>query len=153
MSFTTSPESLALSTNRAAVPFANSSWDRLSISTSALKILSTSAGRENNRRTYLVNSVLRSVSSGSPSIVVVVMVCLSLSSWGLRLLIFSLTSLNSCHCSCQLCTSLLIAQYLVMLDERTHTAEGGLEGARPIGGLFRNVEENLHGIYDSLLLC
>ena len=48
---------------------------------------------------------------------------------------------------------LLIAQYLVVLDERTHTAEDGLEGARPIGGLFHNVEENLHAIYDSLLLC
>ena len=40
-----------------------------------------------------------------------------------------------------------------MLDECTHTAEGGLEGARPIGGLFRNIKENLHAVYDSLLLC
>ena len=37
MSFTTSPESPALSTNRVVVPFANNSSDRLSISASALK--------------------------------------------------------------------------------------------------------------------
>ena len=49
--------------------------------------------------------------------------------------------------------SRVLAQYLVVLDECTHTAQGGLEGAKPIGGLFRNIEENLHAIYDSLLLC
>ena len=49
--------------------------------------------------------------------------------------------------------SRLLAQYLVMLNECTHTAQGGLEGAKPIGGLFRNIEDNLHAIYDSLLLC
>ena len=47
----------------------------------------------------------------------------------------------------------LLSQYLVMLDERIHTPKGGLEGAKPIGGLFRNIEENLDAIYDSLLLC
>ena len=49
--------------------------------------------------------------------------------------------------------SCLLAQYLVMLDECIHTTEGGLEGGKPIGGLFRNIEENLDAIYDSLLLC
>jgi len=44
-------------------------------------------------------------------------------------------------------------QYLVMLDERAHTTEGGLEGREPIGGLFRNVEEDLGAIDDSLPLC
>ena len=30
-------------------------------------------------------------------------------------------------------------KYLVMLDERAHAAEGGLERGEPIGGFFRNV--------------
>ena len=155
MSFTTSPESLALSTNRATVPFANNSSDRLPISANVLKrALKLRAGRASDIQAYLVNSALRSVSSGSPSIVDVTMAFLSLSSWGLRLSIFSLTSLNSCHRPNQPCTtSRLLAQYLVMLDECTHTAEGGLKGTRPICGLFRNIKENLDAIYDSLLLC
>ena len=49
--------------------------------------------------------------------------------------------------------SRLLAQYLVVLDECVHTAEGGLEGGKPIGGLFRDIKENLHAIYYSLLLC
>jgi len=44
-------------------------------------------------------------------------------------------------------------QYLVMLDERVHAAKGGLEGREPIGGLFRDIQEYLHAIGDSLLLC
>ena len=44
-------------------------------------------------------------------------------------------------------------QYLIMLDECGHPAEGGLEGREPIGRLFRNIEENLRAIRDSLLLC
>ena len=32
-----------------------------------------------------------------------------------------------------------LAQYLVMLDECIYTAEGGLEGGKPIGGLFRDI--------------
>ena len=44
-------------------------------------------------------------------------------------------------------------QYLIMLDERVHPAEGGLEGREPIGRFFRNIEENLRAIRDSLLLC
>ena len=44
-------------------------------------------------------------------------------------------------------------RYLVMLDERVHSAEGGLEGREPIGRLFRNIEEYLCAIHDSLLLC
>ena len=44
-------------------------------------------------------------------------------------------------------------RYLVMLDERVHSAEGGLEGREPIGRLFRNIEEDLCAIHDSLLLC
>ena len=31
-------------------------------------------------------------------------------------------------------------QYLVMLDERAHSTEGGLQWREPIGGLFRNIE-------------
>jgi len=40
-----------------------------------------------------------------------------------------------------------------MLDECDHPAEGGLEGREPIGRLFRDIEENLRDIRDSLLLC
>ena len=47
----------------------------------------------------------------------------------------------------------LLAQYLVMLDECIHTTESGLEGGKPIGGLFCNIEENLHTIDHSLFLC
>ena len=44
-------------------------------------------------------------------------------------------------------------RYLVMLDERVHSAKGGLEGREPIGRLFRDIEEDLCAIHDSLLLC
>ena len=44
-------------------------------------------------------------------------------------------------------------QYLVMLDERIHSTEGGLQGREPISRLFCNVEEDLHAIGDSLPLC
>ena len=44
-------------------------------------------------------------------------------------------------------------QYLVVFDERIYPTEGGLEGREPIGGLFRNIEEYLYAIDDSLLLC
>ena len=44
-------------------------------------------------------------------------------------------------------------EYLVMLDERIHSTEGRLEGREPIGGLFRDIEEDLCGIDDSLPLC
>jgi len=44
-------------------------------------------------------------------------------------------------------------QYLVMFDERAHSTEGGFEGREPIGGLFRNIEEDLGAIGDSLPLC
>ena len=40
-----------------------------------------------------------------------------------------------------------------MPDERAHTAKGGLEGGKPIGRLFRNIEENLDAFCDSLFLC
>ena len=40
-----------------------------------------------------------------------------------------------------------------MLYERIHPTEGGLEGREPIGGLFRNIEEDLRGIGHSLPLC
>ena len=49
--------------------------------------------------------------------------------------------------------SRLLAQYLVMLDECTDASKGGLEGWKPIGGLFRDIEENLYAFCDSLLLC
>jgi len=44
-------------------------------------------------------------------------------------------------------------RYLIMLDERIHSAEGGLEGREPVGGLLRNIEEYLHTICNPLLLC
>ena len=40
-----------------------------------------------------------------------------------------------------------------MLDERVHSAEGGLEGREPVGGFFRNVEEYLRALRESLFLC
>ena len=63
--------------------------------------------RARNWRAYLVNSTRRPVSSGSPSIVVVMMFCLSLSNWGLRAPTFSFTSSNCCERSVQLCTALI----------------------------------------------
>ena len=45
-----------------------------------------------------------------------------------------------------------LAEYLMMFDERVHPAEGGLEGREPIGGFFRDIEEDLYAIHDSLLL-
>jgi len=47
----------------------------------------------------------------------------------------------------------LVDRYLVMLDECVYSTEGGLEGREPIGGLFRDVEEDLCAVDDSLLLC
>jgi len=44
-------------------------------------------------------------------------------------------------------------RYLVMFDERVHPTKGGLEGREPIGRLFRDVEEDLCTVNDSLLLC
>ena len=44
-------------------------------------------------------------------------------------------------------------QYFIMLDERFHPAEGGLEGREEISGLLHYVEENFCAIRDSLLLC
>ena len=41
----------------------------------------------------------------------------------------------------------------MMLDERVHAAESRLEGREPIRGLFRNIQEYLRPIYDSLPLC
>jgi len=43
--------------------------------------------------------------------------------------------------------------YLVMLDERVHETKGRFQGREAIGGLFRNIEEYLHTIRDSLPLC
>ena len=40
-----------------------------------------------------------------------------------------------------------------MLDERVHSAEDGLEGGKPIGRLFCNIEEDLDAFRSSLLLC
>jgi len=40
-------------------------------------------------------------------------------------------------------------RYLVMLDEGVHSTEGGFEGREPIGGLFRDIEEDLRAIGDS----
>jgi len=46
-----------------------------------------------------------------------------------------------------------VNQYLVMLNERVYSTEGGFEGRKPIGGLFRDVKEDLCAVDDSLLLC
>ena len=43
--------------------------------------------------------------------------------------------------------------YLAMLDERSHAAEGTLEGREGIGGLFRDIEEYLHAVCNPLPLC
>jgi len=51
------------------------------------------------------------------------------------------------------CDGYKLDQYLVMLDERVHSTEGRLEGREPIGGLFRDVEQDLRGIDNSLPLC
>jgi len=50
------------------------------------------------------------------------------------------------------CSGGQLDRYLVMLDERVHSTEGGFEGREPIGGLFRNIEEDLRAIEDSPLL-
>jgi len=105
MSFTTSLESSPLSTNRAATPFDFSASDRFSISSNALRGLLAGPGGTRDGRAYLVNSLRRSVSPGSPSIVVVVMFCLNLAKRGSRSLIFPLTSSNSCGRLCQVCVA------------------------------------------------
>jgi hypothetical protein len=51
------------------------------------------------------------------------------------------------------CDGYQLDQYLVMLDERVHSTEGGLEGREPICGLFCNIEEDFRAIGDSLPLC
>ena len=51
------------------------------------------------------------------------------------------------------CDGYQLDQYLIMLDERAHSTEDGLEGREPIGGLFRNIEQDLREISDSLPLC
>ena len=43
-------------------------------------------------------------------------------------------------------------EYLIILDERAHTTQGGFEGREPIGGPFRNVKENLQSICNPLPL-
>ena len=40
-----------------------------------------------------------------------------------------------------------------MLDERVHPTKGGLEGRKPVGGFFRDVEEYLRALGESLFLC
>ena len=37
-----------------------------------------------------------------------------------------------------------------MFDERVHTTKGGLEGRKPVGGFFRDVEEYLCTLRESL---
>jgi len=51
------------------------------------------------------------------------------------------------------CDGHRLDKYLVVLDERVHSTEGGLEGREPIGRLFCDVEEDLCAIGDSLPLC
>ena len=51
------------------------------------------------------------------------------------------------------CDGYKLDQYLVVLDERIHSTEGRLEGREPIGGLFRNIEQDLRETNDSLPLC
>ena len=51
------------------------------------------------------------------------------------------------------CNSHPLNQYLVMLDKSAHSAEGRLEGWKPISRLFCNIEENLCAIHDFLPLC
>ena len=155
MSFTTSPASPALSTNRAAVPFVNSSSDRFSISASALKSPFTGAGRTNER---LINvpgqfppslRLLRVSINRCRSDNLFEPVELGLKIFDPLLDVFEFLSppvsaLDGTH---------LLDQYLVVFYESIHTAEGGLEGGKPIGGLFRNIEENLDAFRDSLFLC
>jgi len=50
------------------------------------------------------------------------------------------------------CDTHPLAEYLIVPDERVHPAEGGLEGRETIGGFFRDIEEDLYAIHDSLLL-
>ena len=42
-----------------------------------------------------------------------------------------------------------LGRYLIMLDEGVHSTEGGFEGREPIGGLFRDIKEDLRAIDDS----
>ena len=46
-----------------------------------------------------------------------------------------------------------LERYLIMLDERVHATQGGLEGREPVGRLFRNIEEYLYNVCYSLPLC
>jgi len=51
------------------------------------------------------------------------------------------------------CDSHTLDHYLIMLDERVHSAKGRLKGREPIGAFLRNIEEHLHAICDPLPLC
>ena len=82
------------------------------------------------------------------------MFCLSLSKEGIRSSIFSLTSSNSCEAPCKFVHGIdLLNKYLVMLDECVYAAKGRLKGRKPTRRLLRNVEEDLHAIYNPLPLC
>jgi len=43
--------------------------------------------------------------------------------------------------------------YLMMHDDRVHTAEGGAERGEPIGGLLRDIEEHIRGFHNHFPLC
>jgi len=121
MSFATTLESSPLSKNRATGPFANSFSDISSIFSNALQQQLGAVGAVVNLCTHLANPPRRSVSSGSPSTVDVVMLCLSLSNWGMRSPIFSLTSSKCCDRSGSVVgNGESVDQYLVMFDERVH---------------------------------
>ena len=155
MSPTTSFESLSLSANRAKAFFANSFCDDSSICLNVLRQPLRLVATVVNRCTHLVNPTRRSVSSGSPSIVVVVMCCLNLSNCGISSPIFSVTSSNCCGRLCQFNAMAVHSRntYLIMIDQRAHPSEGGLERREPICGFLRNIEENLRAVHDSLLCC
>jgi len=121
MSFATTLESPPLSKNRATVPFANSFPDSCSIFSNVLERQLGVVGAVVNLCTHLANSLRRFVSSGSPSTVDVVMLCLSLSNWGMRSPIFSLTSSKCCNRSGSVVGyGKSVDRYLVMFDERVH---------------------------------
>lgn len=73
---------------------------------------------------------------------------------GIRSSTFSFTSLNSCeHSYKSQAITVLLDKYLVVFDECSNTPEGGLERHKQIRGLLRNIEEDLHAIYNPLSLC
>ena len=141
MSRATTLESSPLSTKRAAVLFSSNARDRFSISSNVLR---SPLGRVvvlNDRQTqYLDNSERRCFSAWSPSFAAAAKFCLNLFNRGINSSTFPFTSSQCWGVYVRFVRQPSTYTHLIMLDERVHETQGGLEGREAVGGFFRNVE-------------